>query len=486
MIRNVSSNALLNLYRTGIQFGLQLVLSYFLAPSDYGLFALIAPITLLVLLVGDFGLTSAIVRAPTLEAGALGAAARISGLVGLAVLGVTVLVALTGLFDRVALHFGLLCVGFAVVVQCALLVSIPRAMLERNLRYSTIAVLESSVTTIAFVMAVAAAILHAGVWSYLVYHLTLQGLRMATLWVMQGRQIPIFSGSLTAALPLLTFGGWVLFSNIIGFVARNGDNYIVGGMLGAGALGIYAMAYQVMLFPVQTLTWPISSVLTATLSRLHDRPDLQRAATLSTIGLVALLSIPAGAFLFARAPLLFDVLLPPRWHAVGDVASRLALAGCIQSVTAFMGPLFIAGGRVRMQLIVSVVNTVTVLLAVALAARMTHDVVVVSQAYVALFALLSVWHLWLIGNMLGQGMLPVLRVLVPSVLASVAGLLASFVATAALKVTALPVECLIAIAGFGLGWGVVVAWQRGMIKRAVSEIRTAGTMGAEAVGVASN
>lgn len=477
MIRNVGSNALLNIYRTGLQFGLQLVLTHFVLPQDYGLVALIAPVTLLVLMIGDFGLTSAIVRAPEVTAASLGGATHVSALTGAAVILTTTALAGSGLLDRIAPHFGLLSLGFAIVVTFSLLSAVPRALFERRLQYGQIAAIESISTTLAFAVAFGAAWAGAGVWSYLCYHLAVQGLRLAAMGCGQRSNIALVSGSIRAALPLLGVGGWVLASNIVGFVARNGDNYIVAGILGSAALGIYSLAYQIMLLPVQTLTWPVSSVLTATLSRLSGRPDLQRGAMLATIGLVAYLSIPAGIFMLARAPVLLDLVFPERWHAVGAIAARLALAGCIQSVTAFNGALLVAQGRFRLQLSIAVGNTLLTLGTVTAAALFGGGLVQVADAYLALTVIMGVGYLWLIAHCLGGGLYPVLRTMMGGGAAALAGFATMTAMLLAPHLTGGVVDAALSLVGFAIGWGAVVLLGMRMIRAALRMMRAAGMEG---------
>lgn len=477
MIRNVGSNALLNIYRTALQFALQLVLTHFVLPQDYGLVALIAPVTVLVLMIGDFGLTSAIVRSPDVTAAALGGASRMSALGGAVVMIVTLVAAASGLLDLVAPQFGLLSIGFAVVVIFSLLSAVPRALFERRLQYGKIAVIESVSTTIGFLVGCAAAWAGGGVWSFLWFHLTVQGLRLTAMAWGQRSRMAITTGSIRSALPLLGVGGWVLASNLLGFFARNGDRYIIAGMLGSAALGIYSLAYQIMLLPVQTLTWPISSVLTATLSRLNGRPDLQRGAILATVGLVSYLSIPSGMFMLARAAVLLDLLFPLRWHAVGDVAARLALAGCIQSITSFNGALLVAQGRFRLQLAIAIGNTLLVLGVVTAAALLGKDLITVANAYLALTVVTGVGYLWLIAHCLGSGLSPVLRAMLGGGAAAGAGLVTM---TALLLVPHAPsgfVDASVSFVGFAIGWGAVVLLGMHRIRADIGMMRAAGVEG---------
>ena len=60
---------------------------------------------------------------------------------------------------------------------------------------------------------------------------------------------------------MLGFSANVFGTRLLFYVNRNADNLLIGTVLGARALGAYALAYNVMLAPSSRLTWPITEVL---------------------------------------------------------------------------------------------------------------------------------------------------------------------------------------------------------------------------------
>jgi len=156
MIRNVSVTSALNIYRSIIQFALNLALARFLQPSDFGEAAFVLPISLLILLLGDFGITAAIVRGSATPREA-GSAATICFFYGIVLFALTLLLHQAGAFSAWPGHTPQLALAFALVAMIAMAAIIPRAMLERSLSYGKLAVIETIANTTAFLFAIVAA-----------------------------------------------------------------------------------------------------------------------------------------------------------------------------------------------------------------------------------------------------------------------------------------------------------------------------------------
>ena len=83
---------------------------------------------------------------------------------------------------------------------------------------------------------------------------------------------PRFGFDPVRARTLLKFGLPLAGSSFIVFLVGNVDNVIVGHMLGATALGFYALAWNLSSWPVAMFSLPVRSVAPALFSRLqHDR-----------------------------------------------------------------------------------------------------------------------------------------------------------------------------------------------------------------------
>ncbi len=386
LARNMASMSALSLYRSGLQFVMNIVLAHFIAPADYGLVVFTGPFLFFLALMTDLGLSSAVVRSETLSGRQVAAAFTITATLGL----VAALALGSAAFPiQALLHMrglGPVMAAMSVVVLLSVSSSVPRALLERELRYGRIAAVEAGSVLIAFVSAVVAAMLGAGVWALVLYNLLTQGLQMAS-FAWSARPFLRLELRWRGLGPLLTFGGWVLATNVLSFFSRNSDNLLIGAILGAAAVGIYGLAYQFMMIPLMALTWPSSAVLFATLSRARLDALRVRKTVRGVFSATAALAFPAMAYLTFGLAFPMHAVLSQRWAGVAPIVGWLAPLGALQSITSYSGAMLMAGGLARRQFLLSLANTLLTVLAFALTVRFGLPVLV--KTYVSVSGLLS-------------------------------------------------------------------------------------------------
>lgn len=386
LARNMASMSALSLYRSALQFLMNIVLARFIAPADYGLVVFTAPFLFFLALMTDLGLSSAVVRSEALSRRQVAAAFTVT-----AVLGLLAALALAGLALPIQafVHMRGLAPVMAVMAAVVLLSvtsSVPRALLERELRYGRIAVVEAVSVLVAFVSAITAAVLGAGVWALVLYNLIVQALQMTSFaWAARAWLRPEFRWD--GLRPLLTFGGWVLATNVLSFFSRNSDNLLIGAVLGAAAVGLYGLGYQFMMIPLMALTWPSSAVLFATLSRATADGARVRRTVRGVFSATAALAFPAMAYLTFGLAFPLHAVLSPRWAGVAPIVSWLAPLGALQSITSYSGAMLMAAGLARRQFLLSLANTLLTVLAFALTVRLGLPVLVTT--YVAVSGVLS-------------------------------------------------------------------------------------------------
>jgi O-antigen/teichoic acid export membrane protein len=128
------------------------------------------------------------------------------------------------------------------------------------------------------------------------------------------------------------FSGFVLGHRLLYYVHRNADNLLIGRFVGASALGVYALAYNVILIPFSRLATPVQQVLFPAFSRLQDQPERIGALWIRTTRLVASLSVPALCGLVVVAPDLVPVVFGDRWDDAVPLIQVLAWVGLLQSL----------------------------------------------------------------------------------------------------------------------------------------------------------
>jgi len=159
---------------------------------------------------------------------------------------------------------------------------------------------------------------------------------------------PRLSFDVRTVSELWSFGGWVLGSTVLIFLITQGDDILVGRMLGAAALGLYQLAYRISNLPTTEITHVISMVTFPAYSKIQDERRRLGGAFVRVVRLVSFLSFLASVlvFLFARDFTL--IFLGEKWMPIVRAIQILVVAGLTRSLLAATGPLFYAVGRPRL------------------------------------------------------------------------------------------------------------------------------------------
>lgn len=155
---------------------------------------------------------------------------------------------------------------------------------------------------------------------------------------------------------LFGFGKWVLTSGILVFLVTQGDDILVGKLLGVTALGLYQMAYTLSNLPATEVTHMISKVTFPAYSKFQDDVPRLRQAYLRVLQLTAFVSFPLAGGILIFAPDFIRIFLGNKWIPMVPAVQVLVLAGLVRSIAATTGPIFHATGKPRIDTIWQIVR----------------------------------------------------------------------------------------------------------------------------------
>lgn len=419
LLKNVASMAALNFYKNALQFLMNVVIAALISPMEYGLVAFTTPFVALVSLLTDLGFSSAIVRQPNLtakQAGAAWTATLLAGVLFAAGLALAA-IPISAATEMNGLRGVMTAMSVAVLLSVA--ATIPRALLERRLQYSRIALIEAVSVFVSAVTSIAAAWLGAGVWALVSYSILTQLLRAVSFgWLVRRDLVP--NRNWRALGSMLSLGIWVLATNILNFIARNSDNVLIGAALGAASVGLYGLAYQFMLIPLMAVAWPASGVLLATLSQPGNASAQKGVMVSGLIAITAMFSFPVMMFLTFGLKFPVEAFMSAKWHGVEDIVRVLAPVGALQSLASYNGAILLARGEARLQFLVGVVNSLTILMTFILC--LPFGLMVLVKVYAGVSVLLSLGFLGLICWKANLAVGKLVQAIVPATLATAAGL----------------------------------------------------------------
>lgn len=337
--RRAARGALVTVGAQGARILLQLasvvVLARLLSPHDYGLVAMVVALVGIGEILRDFGLSSAAVQAATLSTAQRTSLfwinAGIGAVLGLAVFASAPLIA--AIYDQPelvpiarALAAGFLLNGLATQY---------RASLVRDLRFVALARTDVIAAAVALATAIVGALAGLGYWALVAQQLA-QAFALLVLLALAARWIPGIPRRSTSVRGFLGFGGNVVLSQLIGYVSNNLDSLVIGVRFGAGPLGIYSRAFQLLMTPLNQVRSPLTSVALPVLSRLSaDAPRFDRFVVLGQRALGYTLVAGLGIVIGAAEPLT-SLLLGAQWTSASPILRLLAIAGVFQTL-AFVG-----------------------------------------------------------------------------------------------------------------------------------------------------
>jgi polysaccharide transporter, PST family len=347
-----------------IHLGSVAILARLLAPEDYGLVAMVTAVTAFASLFQDLGLSSATVQKDGITEGQLSTMFWINVAMGVVLtLGVTAMAPGVAWFYQkpelvpvtiaLSLHF---VVGSLAAQQ--------RALLTRQMRFTTGAVIHISAMLINLGVSVAIAMGGGRYWALVWGGLASSAWSTLGLWVV-ARWRPGWPRQESGIREMIRFGANITAFNLVNYFHRNLDNVLIGKAWGPDALGLYSRAYALLMLPIANLRGPLTRVAFPALSRLKHQPMDYRAYYRRATSLLAFTAMPLTAFLFATSPLMIELVLGARWLEVAEIFRVLSVAAFLMPISGFRGVVFLSLGLGRPYFHLGVLNAVCVTLGFA-------------------------------------------------------------------------------------------------------------------------
>ena len=343
--------------RIALQLVTVVVLGRLLSPTDYGLIAMVLAVIGVGELLRDFGLSSAAIQAAhlsTRQRSNLFWSNTVIGLtLGLVVLAGAPLVA--AVYDRPQLTT--ITRVLAVTFLLNAMMTQYRASLLRAMRFAAVATIDVLAPATALVVAVVAAVAGAGYWALVAQQLAQATVALAAC-VVVGRWLPAprwYRGQQMGQF--FSFGGFLLGSQLIGYVANNIDAFIIGRRFGPASTGLYNRAFQLLMNPLNQIRAPSTTVALPVLSRAGHSPQFDRIVRAGQLVLGYPIAVGLGIVIGTAYPLV-DVMLGAQWAGVPPILRLLAVAGAMQTM-AYVGYwVYLARGLTRQLMLYTTVTSV--------------------------------------------------------------------------------------------------------------------------------
>jgi teichuronic acid exporter len=333
-----------------------LLVARLLSPEDYGLVGMAAVYMGFVSLLNEFGLGAAVVVQRKLTDEQVKQLNAFSVLLGLALFGISCALSmpLAVFFKTAHLRWVVMAMSTAFVVSS--FQTIPNALLQRDLRFKTLAFIEGAQAIIQALSTLVFALIGMGYWTLVLGGLV--GTVTLTLLVCAQRMQPFAWPRIRDIKHALNFSTDVVIGKVSWYVASNTDFLVAGRILGKVALGTYSFAWTLANIPLDRISALVNRVLPSIFSAVQSELASMRRYLLTITEGLALISFPIAFGCALVSDDLVLLLLGAKWSGVILPLRLLSAYAAFRSIYTFIPYVLFNSGHVRFWKWNSVVSAV--------------------------------------------------------------------------------------------------------------------------------
>ncbi|MDJ0317156.1 oligosaccharide flippase family protein [Arthrobacter antibioticus] len=304
--------------------GIGIVLARMLGPAQFGTYAIALVALIAILSFNELGVSLAIVRWPSDPKEIAGTVTTIS------VLSSTIIFigayALAPYFAAAMGDPGATSV-VRVIATCVVIngtVATPAALMQRDFLQGRRMVIDQVNVWLGAIISVTLVFMGMGAMSLAIGRV-IASLVAAFLFIKYSPLPVRFGWNKEKIHSLLVFGLPLAGSSILVFAVGYVDQIIAGKLLGAVALGLYVLAFNLSSWPTSIFSQPLRGVAPPVFAKLQHDPPAMRAAMLSLVGVVAAAVVPVVAVMAGAAVPLVTFVYGQVWAPAAAALSWLAV-----------------------------------------------------------------------------------------------------------------------------------------------------------------
>ena len=157
-------------------------------------------------------------------------------------------------------------------------------------------------------------------------------------------------------------GKWVTGFSIFNYFGENGDNIVVGKLLGTTPLGFYQMAYRVSIIPITEISDVVNKVIFPIFSKIEGDKKRLLLAFGKTMSINLFGTIVLGLIIFIFPKEVINIVLGSQWIMAVDVLRVLAIFGIVKAIMSPVSVILLATGNQKYLTLVTLIRFVTLMI----------------------------------------------------------------------------------------------------------------------------
>ena len=338
-------SVLTQLTKLVLQTATLMLLARLLSPQDFGLQAMAAAFVAFVSIFSDGGLGAATIQRLEVTEDQISTLFWVNAAIGAALSALTAISAplVVALYGEPRLYWVTVVLSLTFIFGG--LAAQHRALLLREMRFATLALIDLLSLAISSGLAIAMAWLDCHYWALVAMAVAASIVSTLGAWVAMP-WLPGCPRTKSGIRSMLHFGWLTTLNNVIVFFAWNLDNILLGRFWGADALGLYGRAFQLVTMPINQLNLAVSSVGFSALSRVQNDTARLARSFLASYFLLISLTTPIIIIYILFTKEIISVVLGIKWMEVVPIFRALIPAALVAVLVNPMSLLMMSMGQI--------------------------------------------------------------------------------------------------------------------------------------------
>ncbi|QDT67215.1 Teichuronic acid biosynthesis protein TuaB [Planctomycetes bacterium MalM25] len=243
-----------------------------------------------------------------------------------------------------------------------------QALLRRNMRFGELAMIRIGGVLLSQSVTIGCAYAWRSYWALVVGQITLAAFSMLATWCFC-RWRPGLPARGAGTRSLVEFGANLTLAKFINYLTRTADRALIGSFIDAATLGFYDRAFKCLLFPVQNINGPSTSVMVPALSRLKEQPERYSKAYLTALTALATVVTPLVTVAAIDSERLIPLILGDLWRPSIPIFQALIPAAYLAVFSSVFSWIYVSQGRGVDQVRWQIINGVATLAGVVCGLR---------------------------------------------------------------------------------------------------------------------
>jgi len=244
---------------------------------------------------------------------------------------------------------------------------VPLGILERGMKYKTIAAQSTTAALCSGVGALVVAWLGGGVWALVCQTVSLALIRTVLVWWAVD-WMPRLKWSWQHFKELFAFSSGMLTVRTLETISIRSADFLMGIYLGVVSLGLYSVASRLLVMSNELISNSVGRITFVSFSKVQSDPQRIARGYFFVLRMTSLYAIPFYLTFMIFGQEIILIVFGQKYMESGTVIQILSVAGLMSSINGFYRPLLMGVGKIWLAVALILMATVLNIIGFAIAA----------------------------------------------------------------------------------------------------------------------